>query len=57
MSREWGKYLDSLTRLHPLSVFLLLGVVSAVIYSNTLFTPFEFDDIPNIVENPLIRDP
>jgi protein O-mannosyl-transferase len=57
VSREWGKYLDSLTRLHPLSVFLLLGVVSAVIYSNTLFTPFEFDDIPNIVENPLIRDP
>jgi tetratricopeptide (TPR) repeat protein len=42
---------------NPIGVFLLLAVVSAVIYANTFYSPFEFDDFPNIVKNHLIRDP
>lgn len=39
----------------PLAASLLLGLLSAVIYSNTLDAPFVFDDTQNIEENPLIR--
>ncbi|TAK09642.1 MAG: tetratricopeptide repeat protein [Candidatus Manganitrophaceae bacterium] len=40
----------------PLSVFLLLAVLATLIYSNTFSVPFIFDDVPNIVENPRIKD-
>jgi protein O-mannosyl-transferase len=38
-----------------LSVFFLLSLISIIIYANTLHSPFLFDDIPNITENPRIR--
>ncbi|KJU81642.1 repeat-containing protein [Candidatus Magnetobacterium bavaricum] len=34
----------------------LILAIGAVVYSNTLGVPFIFDDIPNIAENPLIKD-
>jgi len=36
----------------PLFVFLLVGVA---IYSNTLHSPFVFDDGPSITRNPTIK--
>jgi tetratricopeptide (TPR) repeat protein len=36
-----------------LAVIALLGLT---VYSNTFWVPFQFDDIPNISDNPLIRD-
>lgn len=33
-----------------------ISLASLIIYSNTLTSPFHFDDIPNIVENEKIRD-
>jgi protein O-mannosyl-transferase len=38
-----------------LSIFLLLSLLSIVIYSNTLHSPFLFDDVCNITENSHIR--
>src|SRR5204862_4185154 len=40
----------------PWIVLFLLSLLAVVIYSNILFAPFQFDDIPNIVENPRIRN-
>lgn len=36
-----------------IALILLIGIA---VYSNTLTSPFIFDDIPNISENPLIKD-
>lgn len=36
--------------------FLLFAALGAVLYSRTLHVPWVFDDINNIVENPLIQD-
>lgn len=35
----------------------LIAAVALIAYSNTFNVPFVFDDIPNIVENPLLKDP
>ncbi len=40
----------------PLAVLLLLCVLTTLIYSNTFSVPFLFDDKPNILENPQIKD-
>ncbi|MBW1677892.1 MAG: hypothetical protein JRJ79_15150, partial [Deltaproteobacteria bacterium] len=42
--------LKSDTRLH-VACFIIIALVSFIIYSNTLNSPFVFDDINNIVEN------
>ena len=34
---------------------MMLVVLGSLIYSNTLNSPFIFDDVPNIYENPHIR--
>ncbi|MFQ5901654.1 MAG: tetratricopeptide repeat protein [Thermodesulfobacteriota bacterium] len=36
--------------------FIIIVVVGFILYSNTFYFPFVFDDISNIVENPRIRD-
>jgi len=40
----------------PLAVLLLLTFLATIIYSNTFSVPFHFDDTPNILENPQIKD-
>ncbi len=40
----------------PLAVLFLLSLLATLIYSNTFSSPFYFDDTPNIVENPQIKD-
>jgi tetratricopeptide (TPR) repeat protein len=35
---------------------LAIAIMCAVVYSNSFHVPFLFDDIPNIVENPLIKN-
>ena len=40
----------------PLVVLLLISLLAILIYSNTFSVPFLFDDTPNIVENPQIKD-
>jgi len=35
---------------------LLIAFIGVLVYSNTLNAPFVFDDEPNIVDNPVIRD-
>jgi len=40
----------------PLAGLLLLAFLATFIYSNTFSVPFHFDDTPNIVENPQIKD-
>ena len=42
---------------HPLITFFLLGVVGFLIYSNTFHATFQWDDLPNIVGNPEVKDP
>ncbi|MEA3360170.1 MAG: hypothetical protein U9R17_12305, partial [Thermodesulfobacteriota bacterium] len=47
-----------LIRLHiifQILPILALSLISIIIYSNTLHSPFVFDDIPNIRDNSLIR--
>jgi len=46
---------DSGVRGHLLSL-LLIAALGAVVYANTLHSPFVFDDARSIVENPVIRD-
>ena len=36
-------------------IFLLFFVLGSLIYSNTLKSPFVFDDVPNITENASLR--
>ncbi|MBF0317514.1 MAG: tetratricopeptide repeat protein [Nitrospirae bacterium] len=40
----------------PIVHIALILTIGAVVYSNTLSVPFIFDDIPNIADNPLIKD-
>lgn len=35
---------------------LLIAIIGLLAYSNTFTVPFHFDDTPNIVENPIIKD-
>jgi protein O-mannosyl-transferase len=44
-----------LTLTQPLMALLLLALLATAIYSNTFSSPFQFDDIMNIVENSWIR--
>ena len=48
-----AKIFDQKYRLLAIGTLLLLG---ALIYSNTFFSSFHFDDTPSIVENPAIRN-
>lgn len=41
------------TRIYQLALIVVLGVL---VYSNTLFSPFCFDDFLNILENPLVTN-
>ncbi|MBI4690340.1 MAG: hypothetical protein HY754_08760, partial [Nitrospirae bacterium] len=40
----------------PIFHLLLIAIVGFLAYSNTFNVPFQFDDGPNIVENPIIKD-
>ncbi|MBI5196463.1 MAG: tetratricopeptide repeat protein [Nitrospirae bacterium] len=40
----------------PIVHLLLIFIVGLIVYSNTFHVPFQFDDISNIVENPIIKD-
>lgn len=40
----------------PILVFLLLAVLGGIVYSHTFSVPFHFDDRPNIVHNPRVKD-
>jgi hypothetical protein len=45
------------TLLRKSSVHLLaIAVLGLIAYSNTLYSPFHFDDIGSIVENPIVKD-
>jgi protein O-mannosyl-transferase len=46
--------LDLLTQ--PLIALLLLALLAAAVYSNTFSASFQFDDSPNIMENPWIKN-
>ena len=35
---------------------LFVGVLGLFVYSNTIHSPFQFDDATNIIENPIIKD-
>ena len=52
-SRFPNRFPNPESRIPVLILFIVLG---AVLYSRTLHIPFFFDDIQNILENPLIRD-
>jgi len=39
----------------PWVVFLLLSVLALLIYSNTFYAPFQFDDNSAIIDNPAVR--
>lgn len=40
----------------PIFHALLIALVGLFAYSNTFHAPFHFDDIPNIVDNPIVKD-
>lgn len=40
----------------PFWALLLLAILATFIYSNTFSSSFHFDDLPNIVDNPQIKD-
>jgi len=40
----------------PLVHVLLIVILGLIVYSNTFHVPFVFDDAPNIVNNPVIKD-
>lgn len=39
-----------------ITVLVLFAILGAILYSRTLHIPWIFDDIQNILENPLVRD-
>jgi protein O-mannosyl-transferase len=41
---------------HTFISLLLLALLAAAVYSNTFFATFQFDDTPNITENPWIKN-
>ena len=51
---NWGGKLRKNNRYHLIAL-LTICVLCAIIYSNTLHSPFVFDESPNIVKNPHIR--
>jgi len=54
--KDTGKGLSVGTRIRSTyTIFFAILVFISLIYSNTLKTPFVFDDLPNISENPHIR--
>jgi tetratricopeptide (TPR) repeat protein len=53
MTRPRPSLLDWFT--HPLTALLLIGLIAALIYSNTFSASFHFDDVPNITDNPRIK--
>jgi tetratricopeptide (TPR) repeat protein len=53
MTRLRSSLSDRLT--HPLAALLLIGLIAALIYSNTFSASFHFDDVPNITDNPKIK--
>jgi len=40
----------------PFFHMVVITIMGIVVYSNTLYSPFMFDDAVNIVENPIIKD-
>jgi Flp pilus assembly protein TadD len=56
-SREADKVLNSpLTRVVPIITILMVTFITSLIYSNTLFSSFHFDDEHNIIVNTQLRD-
>jgi tetratricopeptide (TPR) repeat protein len=53
---EQGVRKKSLVIRHHLFAIIIIVLLSTGIYLNTLSCPFYYDDISNIVENPLIRE-
>lgn len=51
--RTGGKW-QSLPLRHLIAIGLIAGV-ALVAYSNTFNAPFQFDDLPNILQNPLVQ--
>jgi tetratricopeptide (TPR) repeat protein len=47
----------NITVYKPFPVFLLLVITGIIAYSGSFGVPFQFDDDPNIRENPLIQNP
>jgi len=41
---------------NSLFYFFIIVIVAFMAYSNTFQVPFQFDDDPNITENPLIKN-
>jgi protein O-mannosyl-transferase len=45
------------SRIYPyLTIFILIGLIATIDYSNTFSFPFQFDDLPLIVNNPQIKN-
>lgn len=44
-----------MTRSHT-GYLLLITLMGGIAYHNSFDVPFQFDDFPSIVENPLVRD-
>ena len=40
----------------PIVHILLIAIIGIIVYSNSIHSPFHFDDASNIVENPIIKD-
>jgi Flp pilus assembly protein TadD len=55
-SKEKGIPYLLFTRYGTAIAFLLITVTALIIYSNTLFSPFQLDDTLNIVKNSKLRD-
>ncbi|MBI4689413.1 MAG: hypothetical protein HY754_03970, partial [Nitrospirae bacterium] len=41
---------------NPAFHLFLIAIVGLLVYSNTFYVPFQFDDIPNIAENYMLKD-
>ncbi|MBI4690343.1 MAG: hypothetical protein HY754_08775 [Nitrospirae bacterium] len=41
---------------NPIFHLFLIAIVGLLVYSNTFYVPFQFDDRPNIVENYRLKD-
>ncbi|HAM51632.1 MAG TPA: hypothetical protein DCP92_13465 [Nitrospiraceae bacterium] len=40
----------------PVVHILLIAILGLIVYSNSFRVPFQFDDLPNIKDNPIIKD-
>ncbi len=54
-SEEWMKKNTDHSIIYHLIAVCAISIVCAIIYSNTLNSPFVFDDFTNIMENPYVR--